>query len=253
VLCAFPDPDTAGKTIYAALVGSSYGIYRGTSFNVATSQVLAAPIYDSVQTLQPAPNGAVLVVATVGMTSNAYLLSGGTSRLIDQADAASISADGTKVVYTKTVSDVSHLYVWDRASSSVQTIAASLNAVLPSFSRDGAWVLFSSDTGNTSDTPWDLYQVPTAGGTIERLTNTPAVNELGACYDPSRTMISYFGQALTTSLSGIYVRSNGGAQRIATDTDVNFATYWTSSDGRSFGLLKGGRFQTIGVRRSKRR
>ena len=251
VVGAFPDPDQAGMTIYALLINGLYGVYSGATFDPSTATRLVAPAYDAVTGLQPTTNGDVLLVASTGGTSRAYLLSGGAVQTIDEADSASISLDGTKVVYTKLVGDLNQMFVWTRATRSSQALAPGTDALFPTFSRDGAWVLFSSDRDGTSDTPWDLYQVPTVGGTLDRITNTPDVNEFGASYNEARTMIAFIGQALDPNDNGVYVWSNAGHTRIATDADVAFATYWTTSAGRSIGGVRGARFQRLKL--SKRR
>ena len=185
-----------------------------------------------------------MMVAGEGGSSYAYVLSGGSVQRIDEADGGAVTIDGTKVAYTKIVDGFDNLYVWDRGTNTSRLVVSGGDSLFPSFSKDGAWILFSSNRDGTTDTPWDLYQVPTAGGTIERITNTPTINEFGACYNEARTMVSYVGQAATGDLTGVWVLSNTSVTQIATDWDANLGTYWTTSAGRS-GRPRGARFQRL--------
>lgn len=245
---AVADPDDATKTIYAIDRGGVYGVYRGTSFDPTASEQLAAPAYNFVSSLQPTASGAVVMVAVQNGTSKVFLLQGGVATAIDEADSAAVSLDGTRVAYTKIVDGFDDLYLWNRASGVSQRIVTGADSLFPSFSKDGAWILFSSNRDGSGDTPWDLYQIPTAGGAIQRVTNTPDVSEFGACYNETRTMISVVGMGADADTSGVFVVSNSGTLRIAGDTDLNLATYWTSSTGRSLrSRARGARFTRLAL------
>lgn len=248
--CATPDPDNANKTIYAWLSAGSYHIYRGSTFSPASSTQLATTAFESVSALLPTSNGDVVVVGSVGGDSKAYLLSGGTATLIDFADSATVTLDGTKVAYTKLANGVETLNVWTRAGSTKHALITDTDVLFPCFSKDGAWIVYSASTG-TSDTPWDVFQIPTAGGTVEQITNTPGVSEFGACYNEARTMVSYVGLD-SAGNTGVYVTSNNGTLQVASDTDINLATYWTTALGRSRGV-RGTRYQSIKLPKRLRR
>ena len=56
----------------------------------------------------------------------------------------------------------------------------------PRFSPDGRWILFSmAVNGNT-----DIYRVPVAGGTPQRLTNAPGI-DIGGSYSPDGSRIVF--------------------------------------------------------------
>ena len=248
VACAVPDPEQPGRLVYAALSGGRYGVYRGASFSVAASERLAAPTFDAVTALQPTANGDVMVVAESGGTSRVYLLGAGTIQAINEADSAAISVDGTKIAYSKDVGGADDLYLWTRATGGSRRLVTGGDSLYPSFSKDGAWVLFSSNRDGSGDAPWDLYQVASAGGSVERITDTPDISEFGACYNEARTMISTVGVGLEPDAGGVFVVSNAATLRIADDADATFGTYWTSLAGRSR-RVGGARFQRLGLRR----
>ena len=250
VVCAVPDPETANSYVYALVQNGECVLYRGKTFDATTSTRLLTDSFDAVTALQTTSDGDIAFVAIKDGESGVYLLSGGTAQKIDEASSCAVSRDGRTVAYTKIVDDLDTLYTWTRSTNTTVAIASGGDSLYPSFSKDGAWILFSSSRDGSGDTPFDLYQVPTGGGTVERITNTPSISEFGACYNEARTMISYAGFSVDDDEGGVYVRSNTGVRRIATDDDVRFATYWTDSQGRSWkSKIGGARFQKIAGRR----
>lgn len=249
---AAPDPDDATKTIYAIDRGGLYGVYRGSTYDPSASETLATAIYDSVSALLPTANGSVVMVASRSGVSKVFLLEGGTVRAIDEADSAAVSLDGTQIAYTKLVNGLDELFVWSRSSATSRRVATGGDSLFPSFSKDGSWILFSSNRDGSGDTPWDLYQVPAAGGTVERITTTPDVSEFGACYNEARTLISTVGLGPDPDLNGVFVISNTATVRIASDPDVNMATYWTNALGRSSrSAARGARFSLLTLPRRR--
>ena len=249
VAAAIADPDLSGSFVYAALVGGRFGVYRGATFDPAASKRLAAADFDSVTTLQSSAGGAVLVVGSLGGTSTAFLLAGGVATRIDGADDGTLSVDGRHVAYSKSYGREGDLYVWNRDDETSSRLNTGGDALLPSFSKDGAWILFSSTRDQDgSGSAYDLYQVPTVGGTVERITNTPGVDELGGCYNEARTQVSYVGYSGDPDKMGMFVLSNLGTYRVAADADLALATYWTDANGRSRAYRRGGRFQRLPTR-----
>ena len=239
VLAAVPDPDAPGRYVYAALVNGLYGVYRGTTFDPGLSETLAAPAFGYVTTLQATAHGDAIVVADRGL----YLLTNGEVRLIAPADAAAVSVDGARVAFTN--GTPSGIYCYERASGATRALVSGGDSLLPSFSRDGAYILFSSNRDDPNGATYDLYQVPSSGGTLERMTNTPDVDELGGSYNSARTMVAYVAIGADPDRTGLFVLSNGGAYRIAPDADLAYATYWTDPSGRSRAARRGGRFQRL--------
>lgn len=250
IVAAIADPALPGGLIYAAQVDGQYGIYRGTSFDPAASQTLAPPTFDYVTALQATADGSVAAVATSGGVTSAYSIEYGAAFAIDAADDLAMRADGSQVAYSKWVGDHSDLYLWTRSSGQSVALNTGGDAILPSFSKDGNWLLFSSNRdrgyGNGA---YDLYQISTTSGAVERITDTPTVDELGACYDETRTRIAYVALSVDPAATGVFVLSNLGAYRVAADDDVTLATYWTDTDGRSRGGRQGFRFQRVKPRK----
>jgi len=132
------------------------------------------------------------------------------------------------------------------ANGAKRTLVGSGYNHMPAISRDGTQVVYSALDLDRGD--FDLYTIPTAGGTIRRLTNTAGRNEWGASFDESGTKISYsVGGA--ADAPGIYVYFNGVSTRIVTDSSVTSGTYWASSIGRSYsaaGMLRLARYTELG-------
>ena len=250
VVGAIPDPKTTNGYIYGLLQNGGCVLYRGTTFDPSRSMRLIDDSFDGLTSLQATNEGDLVFVAVKNGESAVYILRDGSLQRIDSASSCGVSRDGETVAYTKIVDDLDTLYVWTRSSNTTRSIAPGGDSLYPSFSKDGAWILFSSSRDGSGDTPFDLYQVPSGGGAIERITSTPFISEFGACYNEARTMISYAGFSINGGEGGVYVSSNLGVRRIAADNDVRFATYWTDSVGRSSRSVVGGaRFQRIRSRR----
>ncbi|GEM_PF-4298652 len=249
VVAATPDVSRAKGFVYAKRVGGAVGVYRGESFDPSASETLAAPGFDDVTSLAVAPDGAVAMVAVQAGRSRVLLLTSGAIRPIDDADGAAISPDGTKVAYSKPEDGLDNLCVWDRATSTVARTVTGGDSLFPSFSKDGAWIVFSSNRDAAdSDAPWDIYPVPTGGGAVERLTDTPNLNELGASYNEGRSAVAFVGVSADPNVNGIYVLANSRATRVARDADLTLGTYWTDLAGRSL-RVRDGRFQRLSLPR----
>lgn len=89
---------------------------------------------------------------------------------------ASWSPDGRQISFVSDIAGRSNL--WKVSASGgwpVQLTQSDDRQYSPVWSPDGKWIVYEQDHGG--DELWDLYAVPSDGGEIINLTNTPAVRE----------------------------------------------------------------------------
>ncbi len=88
------------------------------------------------------------------------------------------SADGKQIFLTTNLTGRPNIWRMDAAGSwPVQMTVSDDGQYGLAVSSDGKWLYFDQDKGG--DEYGDIYRVPTVGGTVERLTNTPDVAEGG--------------------------------------------------------------------------
>lgn len=234
VTCAIADPTQTGKFIYASDASSmgNFSIYRSTSLSGGT--LLLNRTFEDVSMIQATSDGSVFILAVSSGVRGLYVVRSGAATLIDQAESAEIQSNGSQAVYVKLAGDATALNVWTASNGAKRTLVSGGFNHTPALSRDGTQVVYSALDLDRGD--FDLYAIPTAGGTIRRLTNTAGRSEYGASFDDTGTRISY---AVTSSSDapGIYVYAGGVSTRIVNDGNVTSGTYWASSTGRS---LSGG-------------
>ncbi len=231
VSCAIADPTASGKFIYASDAASlgNFSVYRSTSLSGGT--LLVNRTFEDVNMIQATSDGSLFLLAVSSGVRGLYIVHSGIATLVDQAESAEIRSDGSQAVYVKLSGDATVLNVWTASTSVKRTIVSGGFNHMPALSRDGTQVVYSALDLDRGD--FDLYTIPTAGGTIVRLTNTAGRSEFGASFDDTGTRISY---AVTndSDAPGIYVYASGVSTRIVNDNNVNSGTYWASSTGRSF-------------------
>lgn len=252
------DPSAPGRVVFAAAASGSsvYGIYRNTSLTTVGAEVLVAPTYSYVSTIQPSPDGSrVLYVASTGENPTrvySLTIAGKALANIDEGNFASLSYDGTKVVYEKTLTDTnSEIYLRVLGSgSSTRLTNNAVDDLEPQFSKDGTKVVFAEDVagdvGRRIIAIQDLSTLaittvePLSGGSHE----FPSFNGPG----DRLSFVGYSADASGLYVTGVgftnpalIVANNGG-----TDTFV-LGTYWTGFQGRSTGL------PTLGINFTRRK
>ena len=88
-------------------------------------------------------------------------------------------------------------------------------------SRDGKWLYFTQDNGG--DEYYDLYRVPTSGGAVERVTNTPDLSERGLVPGGMNGLIALSVKKQSEAQSNLAVLGADGTIRVLTaETDPEF-------------------------------
>jgi dipeptidyl aminopeptidase/acylaminoacyl peptidase len=96
---------------------------------------------------------------------------------------ASWSPDGKDIVLATNLSGRTNLWKVSVAGSWPIQLAQSDEAQLyPTYSPDGKWIVYQQDKGGNE--LYDLYAIPSSGGTPINLTNTPEIRELSAEFSP---------------------------------------------------------------------
>jgi|SRR5579859_3990981 len=89
---------------------------------------------------------------------------------------ASWSPDGKQIVFTMDMAGRANLWKVDAAGGwPTQLVQSDERQYGAKFSPDGKWIVYQQDTAGNE--LWDVYAVPSDGGEIVNLTNTPDVRE----------------------------------------------------------------------------
>lgn len=81
-------------------------------------------------------------------------------------------------------------------------------------SRDGKWVYFTQDKGG--DEYYDIYRVPTGGGAVEMVTDTPDLSERGLVPGPSNGMMALSVKKKNEAQSNVAVIDASGKVKVLT-------------------------------------
>jgi dipeptidyl aminopeptidase/acylaminoacyl peptidase len=97
---------------------------------------------------------------------------------------ATWSPDGKDIVLSTNLSGRTNLWKVSSSGSWPVQLAQSDEAQLsPTYSPDGKWIVYQQDNGGNE--LYDLYAIPSGGGTPTNLTNTPEIRELSAEFSPN--------------------------------------------------------------------
>jgi dipeptidyl aminopeptidase/acylaminoacyl peptidase len=103
---------------------------------------------------------------------------------------AAWSPDGQQVAFTSDMAGRPNLWkVNAKGGWPIQLTQSDDRQYGAAWSPDGKWIVYQQDqAGNEL---WDLYAIPSAGGEVINLTNTPAVRELGPVWSHDGATIAF--------------------------------------------------------------
>ncbi len=103
---------------------------------------------------------------------------------------AAWSPDGQQIVFTSDISGRSNLWKV-RASGGwpIQLIQSDDRQYSAVWSPDGKWIVYQQD--HEGNELWDLYAIPSDGGKVVNLTNTPAIREQDPHWSHDGTTIAF--------------------------------------------------------------
>lgn len=131
------------------------------------------------------------------------------------------SADGKQIFLTTNLTGRPNIWRMDAAGSwPVQMTVSDDGQYGLAVSADGAWLYFDQDKGG--DEYGDIYRVPTAGGTVERITATPDVAEGDALPAPSGDAVAIGHKLRGAAQTNIAIIEGGKVRLLTNEADPQF-------------------------------
>jgi dipeptidyl aminopeptidase/acylaminoacyl peptidase len=146
------------------------------------------------------------------------------------------SPDGRDVVFTSDISGRLNLWKVPAAGGWPVQLAQSDDAQRgAAWSPDGKWIVFEQDRGGNE--LYDLYAIPSAGGQVVNLTQTPDVREYYARWSPDGKTIAFSRKAASDPVRDIALIdwASHGVRRLTREATTNHswsAVAW-SPDGKT--------------------
>ena len=103
--------------------------------------------------------------------------------------SASWSPDGKQIAFTTNMSGRENVWKVDAAGGwPIQLSQSNDRQYSETWSPDGKWIVFQQDSGGNE--LWDIYAVPSGGGEVVNLTNTPDIREESPRWSPDGKTIA---------------------------------------------------------------
>lgn len=114
------------------------------------------------------------------------------------------SPDGKQIVFTTNMTGRLNLWKVDAAGGwPIQLSQSDDRQYGANWSPDGKWIVFESDKGGAEI--YDLYAIPSDGGEVVNLTNTPEISETGAVWSPDGKVLAISYKPKTSSVYDIAI------------------------------------------------
>ena len=129
------------------------------------------------------------------------------------------SPDGTRIAFQANIEGQIEIYVIPSEGGQPRNITAhKANEHMPSFSRDGQWIYFSSD--RTAPTKYQIWKVPASGGEAVQVTLDGG---FGAVEDTSGAYLYYSGDPGPSTTLWRIATAGGTPRRILDNVSSGFA------------------------------
>jgi dipeptidyl aminopeptidase/acylaminoacyl peptidase len=114
------------------------------------------------------------------------------------------SPDGKLIVFTTNMTGRFNLWKVDAAGGwPIQLSQSDDRQYGANWSPDGKWIVFESDKGGAEI--YDLYAIPSGGGEVVNLTNTPDISETSAAWSPNGALLAISYKPKTSSVYDIAI------------------------------------------------
>ncbi|MBY0582016.1 MAG: S9 family peptidase [Sphingomonas sp.] len=191
-----------------------------TATGLSTVLLVAAPALAQVKTPdRPVTDPTSLVSPENSAATSVPVEDIGTTRSLG---SAAWSADGKSIFVATNLTGRTNIWRTDTQGSwPIQITQSEESQTGLVTSRDGKWVYFEQDKGGNEYT--DIYRVPTAGGAVVNLTNTPDRQERDMLVAPQGGMIALVTKLKSEGQSNLAVMNGDGTIRILTaEKDAQF-------------------------------
>lgn len=237
---------------------TKYDVYTNTSPTLAGATRITSKSFIYTGTIQFTPDGSQIIFTATTSEGDFRLYrvssSGGTPVDMGSAEEATISPDGTTILYSKLqggANPAADLFTVaataTNTSSALQLTATSADERNPQWSKDGTFIVFATDL----DGNYNIYRMSSAGGSQVQITNS-GLDEYGPSLNGAGTQVSFsiIDPINGVDDQGLYRCDINGANRATLKLgNVQTYTYWAPGSGGSSRAPGGGFFGMAGARR----
>ncbi len=146
------------------------------------------------------------------------------------------SPDGTEIAFTTNLTG--RLNLWKVAAAGgwpVQLAVSDDRQTSASWSPDGRWIVYQQDHGGNE--AYDLYAIPSGGGSPVNLTNSTASSESGALFSPDSKQLAFELKSTTAAMTDLAVMdlATKSVRNLTSEktADRTWATFGWSPDGKT--------------------
>lgn len=227
---------------------ATYGLYRNTTVSLAGATQLTNPstlALNSVGTIFFTPDGQrMLFTGAIGSDHALYIMDSNglnLTRLVS-ADDASLSPDGSKIIFSQSQGAEDDLLWMGIGETSGHPFLTTVDTdeIMPQWSKDGTKITFAAKPAASLTAPYDIYVVSFGGGTAGTPVKITANGDFNfsPSFSPDGSQVAFDRiSTVDTTQNGVYrVGSGGGSESIVTlNAGIENGLYWTSSTGRGIG------------------